>query len=403
MSLLRRGRPAPVVEQRERTAIASSGGWFYTPDESGSNPMRSVAHAAARRVLCTAVASLPVQTITESGGVRRRVPDPLIVRAPSAQVDQQAWVYQIVDSWLDVGNVYGDIVATDSLGRPTQVEILPAGSVSWSPVDGMLTPFVGGVRRSVWPRGDLWHVAYLPQAGTPLGASPSALAAQSVRTAIAAERFGGDFFVQGAHPTHVVKSKSPLNEQQAKDIKSAVARLVGSREPAVFGADLDFQQMSVNPSDSQFIDLLRFECEQAARIYGVPPQMIYAATSGQSVTYANASQTDLSFLKWSLRWPLRRLQFAWSAFLPSPQVVRLNVDALLETTSKERAELHKLRLETKTRTVNEVRVIEDEPPFDDPMFDEPGIPGVDPAAVDMANPDMPGADDMTPDGGAADD
>ncbi|MEY4338749.1 MAG: hypothetical protein RLZ14_599, partial [Actinomycetota bacterium] len=171
----------------------------------------------------------------------------------------------------------------------------------------------------------------------------------------------------------------------------------GTREPAVFGGDWSLEKTSVDPKDSQFIDVLRWECEQAARIYLVPPQMIYAATSGQSVTYANASQTDLAFLKWSLRWPLRRLQWAWSAMLPQPWVVRFNVDALLEVTAMERAQVHEIRLRTKTRTVNEVRRIEDEPPFDDAAFDEPGVP-----ADNYEPPSSVGDDGLPTDGGAAD-
>jgi hypothetical protein len=79
------------------------------------------------------------------------------------------------------------------------------------------------------------------------------------------------------------------------------------------------------------------------------------------------------------------LQEAWSEFLPAPQVVRFNVDAILQMTTMERTQIHKMRLDTKTRTVNEVRVLEDEAPFDDPIYDEPGIPDT---------PDVPDAEDI---------
>ena len=46
-------------------------------------------------------------------------------------------------------------------------------------------------------------------------------------------------------------------------------------------------------------------------------------------------------------------------------------------TDMERHELHDLRLRNKTRSVNEVHDIEDEPRVDDPAYDEPGIPGGD--------------------------
>jgi HK97 family phage portal protein len=390
----------PAVEERAIRIPIAGGGAFDLYGTVPNNPLRSVAHAAARRVMCTALASLPVQQVSESGTVRRPMTPSMVVRRPSAYVDQQAWVYQVVDSWLAAGNVYGDIVQFDSMGRPTQVEIIDPGRVSWLPADGWLTPHVDSKPRQVWPRGDLWHVAYLPQAGSPVGLSPSDVGAVSVHASIAAERFGLDFFLQGAHPTHLVKSSTTLTKDQADAIKNAIRRMIGSREPAVIGAGLEIEKMSVDPADSQFIDLMRWECEQAARIYGVPPQMIYAATSGQSVTYANASQTDLSFLKWSLRWPLRRLQFAWSEFLPTPQVVKLNVDGLLETTTMERHQLYKLRLDSKTITVNQIHTLEDELPVDDPAYDLPGIPGGAPEPADVPDVEDDG-EDMN-DGGAAD-
>jgi len=389
VSLFRRN--APVVEERAQKVVLAGNagyGWLFGTDGGGSDALRSVAHWACHRVLCTAMAGLPVLQVSESGGFRRRMTPSLIVRRPASSVNQSGWVYQVMSSWLTSGNVYGEIVETDSFGRPTQVETINPAHVDWVSENGRFTPRVNGVSRTVYPRGDLWHVPCFLQAGSPVGLSPSDYAAQSIRTSIQAEKFGGDFFAQGAHPTSIIKSRSQLNEEQAERIKSTVRRLIGSREPAVFGADLDWQTVQVNPADSQFIELLRFEVEQAARIYGVPPSMIYGAVSGQSVTYSNASQDDLSFLKHSLRWWVNLLQEAWSEFLPTPQVVRFNVDALLQMTTRERTEIHKMRLETKTRTVNEVRLLEDEAPFDDPMYDEPGIPDVSdvPDADDLATP-----------------
>jgi HK97 family phage portal protein len=388
MTILRRRAPAPVEERATRINIAGGNGygWLFANGEVGAgDALRSVAHWACHRVLCTSMAGLPVFQILESGTQHMRVEPAQIVRRPSSSVSQSGFVYQVMSSWLECGNVYGDIVAYDPAGRPTQIETIDPHQVSWVIRRNQWVPMVSGVEREVWPKGDLWHVPAFLRAGSPVGLSPTEYASQSIRTAVHAEKFGGDFFAQGAHPTAIIKSRTALNETQADQIKASVRRLIGSREPAVFGADLDWQNVQVNPADSQFLDLLRFEVEQAARTYGVPPSMIYGAVSGQSVTYANASQDDLSFLKHSLRWWVNLLQEAWSEFLPPMQYVKFNVDAMLQMTARERTEIHKMRLETKTRTVNEVRALEDEQPFDDPMYDEPGIPEhVMPDAQDLA-------------------
>ena len=388
MSLFRRRETAQPEERAQRLTISGSNGygWLYsTGDFAGHEALRSVAHWACIRVLCTSMASLPVMQISESGGVRRRINPSLVVRRPAPSVSQSGFVYQVMASWLESGNAYADILSFDSRGLPQQLETIDPQHVSWMRRDGKWVPMVHGVERRIYPLGDLWHQPAFLRAGSPVGLSPSEYAAQSIRTSIEAERFGGDFFQQGAHPTSIIRSKQALNEQQAEQIKATARRLIGSREPAVFGADLEWSPIQVNPADSQFLDLLRFEVEQAARVYGVPPSMVYGAVSGQSVTYANASQDDLSFLKHSLRYWVSMLQEAWSEFLLAPQVVRFNVDAILQMTTMERTQIHKMRLETKTRTVNEVRVLEDEAPFDDPIYDEPGIPDT---------PDVPDAEDI---------
>ena len=70
-----------------------------------------------------------------------------------------------------------------------------------------------------------------------------------------------------------------------------------------------------------------------------------------------------------------RVQKRYAEMAAMPHSVKFNTDAVLRMDAISRAELHEKRLRTKTRTVNEVRVIEDEDPFPDPIYDEPGIPG----------------------------
>ena len=129
-----------------------------------------------------------------------------------------------------------------------------------------------------------------------------------------------------------------------------------------------------NESDSgQFIELQRFAIEEACRFWRVPPSMVYAATSGQNVTYANVSQADLAYLKHSLEGHLVRVEQALSALLPAPQQVRFNRNAFLRSDPVTRSEVVDRRLANRTLTVNEARALEDEQPFGS-EFDEPGIP-----------------------------
>jgi hypothetical protein len=60
--------------------------------------------------------------------------------------------------------------------------------------------------------------------------------------------------------------------------------------------------------------------------------------------------------------------------LPRPQVVKVNRNAILRATPKDRYDLYAIALGNKLMTINEVRALEDLPKFNDPEFDKPGIP-----------------------------
>src|SRR5207247_1493567 len=57
-------------------------------------------------------------------------PAPSLVSSPSVVVDPINWRRQVLVSWLLRGNAVGDVVATDRVGWPTQVELLSPDVVS---------------------------------------------------------------------------------------------------------------------------------------------------------------------------------------------------------------------------------------------------------------------------------
>jgi HK97 family phage portal protein len=385
VSLFRR-----VVAQEERGVTWP--GYPYPPSQfagrttAGVNVTlesytKNVAAGACVRVLVSTVKKLPIDEVRYQGDVRIPLTtQSQIVSSPSGKVSRRAWVAQVMRSLTSAGNVYGDVVAWDlNSMRPTQIETIVPSRASWSLVKGAWTCHIDGKPRTLWPLGDLWHKPasdFLPP-GQPFALSPVTESATSIGTGIAAESFGAEFFGDGAHPTQVLKSDDPhLTSEQAEAAKDAlIASTRGNRRPLALGASWTLEKNFVDPKDSQFIDLLRFEVEQACRTWGVPPSMVYAAVSGQSVTYANVSQSDLAFLKYSVDNWLVDLEDAWSELIAAPRVVKFNTSALLRMDDTSRWGIHDLRLRLKTTSINDVRKLEDEAPFPDPEFDLPGIPG----------------------------
>lgn len=355
----------------------------YTPVPVGvSQALTNAASSACIDTLATSLSALPIDVVRETSDRRVKVtPEPALIRRPSNLVSRDVWLYQLMFSLLTDGNAFGEIVTYQGT-YPSGIELYdPATVTDRRLIDGRPTVVIGGERRSLYPFGDVWHVpGPFPRPGTPFADSPVTRARSTIGAAIAARDFGSRFFGDGGHPTALISSKTPIDDVQARALKDKFLATMGAtREPIVVQGDISYDQISVDPTDSQFIELQQFATEEACRFWRVPPSMIYAATSGQSVTYANATQADLAYLKHSLEGHLVRLETAFTDLLPRPQVVRFNRDAFLRSDPDGRSQIIARRLDSKTLTVNEARALEDSAPFADPTFDEPGLPSPTPA------------------------
>jgi len=391
----RKPAPPPPVEERSTidaiAAIARNSSASYTYSGASvtlDSALRSAAAWACITRLKATVSGLPVDVVRVQGA-KRTVLDkgsqPMIVRSPSGAVSRRAWIGQVVHALATSGNAYGDVLDVDSMGRPTMIETINSTRVSWT--SG--SPVVDGKTRTRWPNGDLWHIAasHLMVDGSPVAMSPVAYGRDSIATGLSAEKYGADFFRAGGVPVGVLSSDKAATAVQAQEAKEAVLRATENRGVLALGSGWKLDPYNIDPKDTQFLELLEFTVLDACRRWGVPPSMIYAAMTGQNVTYANVSDADLAYWKHSVSNWVVDLEDSWADMLPGSLVARFNVDAVLRMDKKARTEEHKLRLETKTRTVNEVRRLEDEEPFDNPVYDLPGIPDEVPGVVpDTSDP-----------------
>lgn len=341
---------------------------------------RALTHSAISAcvdVLASSVSMLPIDGVRTVGGARLPVsPTPRLLSDPSPLVELDVWLYQLVDSMATDGNAFGLITGTAG-GFPSQVDLVdPANVTRRCVVEGVAQADVHGTTHKVYPFGDLLHIpGKLVRAGSPFAQSPIRRAAETIRGALAARRFGADFFDAGGKPTGFLKSDDPnLTPEGADAAKRKFLEATSGRAPAVFGSGWAYEQLQTTPGDSQFLETMRFAIEEACRFFRVPPSMVFAATSGQNITYANVSQADLHYLRHTLDPYLVRVEGKLTRLLPRPQIARFNRSALLRSDAAGRWAIHDLRLKNRSTSINEVRALEDEEPFDDPAFDQPGIP-----------------------------
>jgi HK97 family phage portal protein len=332
--------------------------------------MRHSAVWACVRLIAGVGSTFPLDQFRTVADTTTPLPLAPVLADPSVDVRSTTWRYQLWSSLLLCGNAYGLITEFAPNGFPRRVEMLNPAAVTWHDEGGAWVVKVDNQPVDRWPNGRLWHAAIFVPAGQPFGLSPIAYSARSIHSGLQAEKFGGEFFTGGGHPSSIIYSEQPLTPEQAQGAKDAFVRATTGREPAVLGAGLKHEQIQINPTDSQFLDTQRFTVEQIARIYGVFPEMIGAATSGSSVTYANREQRAADWLTYGLVPYLVPVEEALSSLVPRPQRVRANVSAVLRSDLKTRYESYEIAAKigrltgTPLLMTNEMRDLEDLAPID---------------------------------------
>lgn len=389
MSLLAR-RARPDADARSIAIPATFDEWIESwgsTNRGGTldHALRNAASWACIDVLADALARTPLDAIRRQGNRRIPIdPVPKVIADPSGIVTADVFRYQLAFAAVTNGNAYARVVATTGAqALPAQLETIdPAAITERDVVAGIPRVRVDGEWLETFPYGPIWHVpGRVVPPGQPWGLSPISYAARVLGTSLSVEDFSNRFFTDGGHPTWAFLMKNDPGPDRAAEFKATITRAMrGNREPLVLGTDIEPKQLQLDPAETQFLDLARFSIEQVCRFWRVPPGMVYGAISGQNVTYANVSQADLAYLKHSLDGYFVRFENAWSRLLPRPQVVKVNRDAILRADPETRARIHDLRLRNATRTINEVRLLEDEEPFGDAAYDTPGLPTPTPGA-----------------------
>jgi HK97 family phage portal protein len=311
-------------------------------------------------LLSDTVSTLPVDVFRE--GSRDPLPLPPLLRQPGAGANLSEWLYQAMVSLLLRGNSYGLITArSGSSMRPSQVELVHPDLVTCTVMpDGRVEKRYRG---EVVTPDQLWHVRAFTFPGLPAGLSPVTYARQTIGLGLATQRFGNQFFEEGAAPSGVLTAEGRLTQNQVDEAKRRFMQSHrGKREPLVLGEGITWKQISVSPTDAAWVESQQFTVGDVARLYNIPAEMV-GGESGDSMTYANIEGRDLSFMKYAVGPWLVRFERALGELLPRGQFVKFNPNALLRATTKQRFDAYKVALDAKFMTVDEVRALEDLPPL----------------------------------------
>ena len=345
---------------------------------NGSGNVRAMQLAAVYRcveVISDSVAQLPLAPyeIVENG-TRPYVTHPsyhLLSREPSPVMSRFTFIKGIVTSMLLNGNGYAYIMR-DAMGNPRQLVFLPPTSVTVNDNGDVADPerisyTVNGTRNI--PGRDIIHVLNHSTDGIH-GISTLAHATQTLSLAWASEQHAKGFFTGGANLGGIITVQGPLNQQQGNDIKDKWRNSFGpSGTPngiAVLPGNMQFQPISVNPSDAQLLETRQYSVTDICRFFGVSPVKCFDLTHS---SYSTVEATQLAFLTDTLAPILEKieLEFERKLFRDDEKYridVRFDTAALLRADMNSRANFVNTMFNMGAMSVNEVRAEMGMPPIE---------------------------------------
>jgi len=322
------------------------------------------------RLLADAMSTLPADTFTRSGGIRKPYrPRPAYLDFQPPQGSKIAYFCQVVLSLLADGNAF---VATprDDLGVPLDLVPLDPSQVTVERKDGEIRYLVGGSEYTPW---DITHIPGLLMPGALRGLSPISAAREVIDGALKAQAYGTNFVDNMAVPPAVIEVPSSggdpkVEREKAKKVGQIWQDTHGGSNAGRVGVLIGgatLKTIAISPEDAQWLDSKRFSVVEIARIYGVPPHLIADATNSTSWGSGLAEQNQ-TFGSFTLQPMCERIEEAHGRLLTThglPDVfLKMNLDAKLRSAPKERAETMAIQIANRSLTINEARALEDRPP-----------------------------------------
>ena len=349
------------------------------PNDSGvqvdqHSALQMSAVYACIRLLSETLAQLPLN-------IRRRTADgselatshPLfniLHNTPSPWMTSFSWRNSVMSHRVGWGNGYSYIIR-NQLGEPRALLPLLPDRTYPQIIDNQLKyqTQINEIPLEADP-ADVLHVPALGFDGL-VGISPICLHRLSIGLGIAAQKFGAKMYSSGSMLSGVLKHPGRLKrkaerpddpspvERLRKQWRDLYSGLENAGSVAVLEEGMDFQKTAINPVDAQYVELMKFQVADIARMFNVASHLI---NDLDRATFNNISELSLSFLRytmtpWIVRWEqeLNRKLFPGS----NTYYVKFNLQGLLRGTLTERKDYYKTAIEYGWLSRNEVRELED--------------------------------------------
>jgi HK97 family phage portal protein len=207
---------------------------------------------------------------------------------------------------------------------------------------------------------DILHIA------APLGVSPISAGKEAIGLASVLERRAAQLFGSGARPSGILSQEKGLGagadggQQRVNNLRKAwrAWQSGNSSDPLILDEGLTYTQAEMTSTDAQFLENRRFQIEEIARLFRVPPPMLFDL---ERATWSNSEEMAQQFLTLTLRPWLDAWEWAYARVLLSAEeraegyYVEFILDDLLSANAATRATTYAQYRAMGAMTANEVR------------------------------------------------
>lgn len=342
--------------------------------------MQTTAVYACVRILAESIAGLPLHVYAYRGEGRERVPGhPLFTilhDAPNPEMTSFVFRETLMVHLLLWGNAYAQILR-DRAGRVAGLyPLLPNHMSVNRDEDGRLyytyqrvtdeNPNFKRGGEVILPAEDVLHIPGLGFDGL-IGYSPIAMARNAVGMTLACEEYGASFFANGARPGGVLQHPGVLKDpaKLRESWQAVYGGAANTGKVAVLEEGMTYQQIGIPPEEAQFLETRKFQVDEIARLYRIPPHMVGDLDKS---SFSNIEQQSLEFVKYTLNpWVVRWEQaLQKSLLLPEERkryFIRFNVDGLLRGDYQSRMQGYAVGRQNGWLSANDIREMEDMNPI----------------------------------------
>jgi len=358
----------------------SSSAFFFGSSNSGKpvnerTAMQTSAVYACVRVLSETLASLPlhVYKYVDNGGKEMQTQHylyPVLHDNPNPEMTSFVFRETLMSHLLIWGNAYAQIIR-DGRGRvlamypllPNRMEVdrAPSGALVYTYRLNTGDPQYKNDTTLTLGPDDVLHIPGLGYDGL-VGYSPIAMAKNAIGMALATEEYGATFFANGANPGGVLEHPGVIKDpQKVKDSWNSAYQGGGkAHKVAVLEEGMSYKSIGIPPEQAQFLETRKFQINEIARIFRVPPHMVGDL---ERSSFSNIEQQSLEFVKYTLDpWVIRWEQaLQKSLILPSEKnslFVKFNVDGLLRGDYAKRMSGYALARQNGWMSANDIREME---------------------------------------------